>query len=262
MGSRVAVDKKGSGVLRWVGKESFGGKKQNIFCGIEMDEASADGGDGEVLGIRYFRSDKGRGIFIGQKKVKLIGSAGPPDVSEEKAPSVAQASRAITTNRGVGNAVVASAEAAAEELEPPKMPQTEAAVGGNRDSEAGTDDSVADEAREQKIGQLLKRRSSLVVAATTADAVAAASALLEGDLVNVPEHEALLAIETKAAGMDWTSVRATEEELRDMNDRAIEGFLSSIQVGFKGYKQTGLLFVYTLACFRSKKKTLPLCSLR
>ena len=73
VGAAVEVEKKGRGVLRWVGKAEFGGKKPSVYCGVELDESiGGKGGNGTVQGKQYFQCRKGHAVFTLRKRVALI----------------------------------------------------------------------------------------------------------------------------------------------------------------------------------------------
>lgn len=54
IGKRVVAEKKGNGVLKWIGEADWGKGKQ-LYCGIELDDViDGNEGNGSVMGITYF----------------------------------------------------------------------------------------------------------------------------------------------------------------------------------------------------------------
>eukprot|EP00041_Stephanoeca_diplocostata_P016914 m.335608 g.335608 ORF g.335608 m.335608 type:complete len:726 (-) comp20526_c0_seq5:3166-5343(-) len=71
VGKRVIVEKKGNGVLRWIGEADWG-KGPQTYCGVELDEAiDGNEGNGSVMGVTYFTCDVGKGIFLSIKRVAV-----------------------------------------------------------------------------------------------------------------------------------------------------------------------------------------------
>lgn len=87
IGRRVIAEKKGPGILRWVGTADFG-KGPAIYCGVELDRPLEwGGGNGSVLGVAYFSCDDGKGVFLTRKRVAIDPTSHAPSPAKPSPPS-------------------------------------------------------------------------------------------------------------------------------------------------------------------------------
>lgn len=107
LGDKVKLKRGRIGIVKFIGKVDF--NPGSICVGLELEQWSDSGHDGQVKGKRYFTCQAGRGYLTKKENVaEVLDMAPSKDRASEPAPTKAEKSAAAAPAKssGVGNSVV------------------------------------------------------------------------------------------------------------------------------------------------------------